>query len=519
MIGLESSSKKIDRFMERVCQRYAPSAPLRELTRLSDKNAASFADLQPHFAECGTLERQVINLLQASSPQVVTQLERLDELHPHFEPAAVHRLAISLRVPWELHGELTSNVTEIAWQAALIRAATAIELERTAKCEALAISLLPAAGIFLLANELGESYTRFLQQIHASRGDWHALERMTLEFDHRAATLRLLANWGLPTSLTQPLELSRSPEIFSQPKLDWQPLVRSLQIADIVTDLLMLQRVESFELLVQTITATGEWKLADIEAIVGRLAPQVERFAQALLLKIPPLSALEERFRVAKSEWQAVRHARHIDDMYEQLLTQTAELSELATSSRRAGGPAAKKSDNMRSAHAGHAPRGPLNVAADELLEHITVQVVDCRQTRSSLSLMLVEVDNFASLEKTVGSEAMGRLVSRLHDSIDEAVGRSDCSLQIAPARWAVVMPNQDKSSALETIKHLLNEVRDWSKKSGQGNRRVVTISVGLASLAVPPKNFPPKDLVDAAQRCLNAAHVAGGDGVKSIDL
>jgi hypothetical protein len=42
---------------------------------------------------------------------------------------------------------------------------------------------------------------------------------------------------------------------------------------------------------------------------------------------------------------------------------------------------------------------------------------------------------------------------------------------------------------------------------------------VGVASVALPPKNFPAEELIRAAERCLNGARLAGGNAVKSIEI
>jgi hypothetical protein len=42
---------------------------------------------------------------------------------------------------------------------------------------------------------------------------------------------------------------------------------------------------------------------------------------------------------------------------------------------------------------------------------------------------------------------------------------------------------------------------------------------VGAATLALPPRNFPPHELIEAAWRCLTGARAAGGNTVKSIDI
>jgi hypothetical protein len=42
---------------------------------------------------------------------------------------------------------------------------------------------------------------------------------------------------------------------------------------------------------------------------------------------------------------------------------------------------------------------------------------------------------------------------------------------------------------------------------------------VGVATLSLPPKNFPADDLIAAAHRCLGAAKTSGGNSLKSIGL
>ena len=46
-----------------------------------------------------------------------------------------------------------------------------------------------------------------------------------------------------------------------------------------------------------------------------------------------------------------------------------------------------------------------------------------------------------------------------------------------------------------------------------------LTLSAGLATLEFAPKNYPARELIDAAQRCLSGAQLSGGDTVKSIEF
>ena len=57
-----------------------------------------------------------------------------------------------------------------------------------------------------------------------------------------------------------------------------------------------------------------------------------------------------------------------------------------------------------------------------------------------------------------------------------------------------------------------------WSSQRAQAGNGV-TLSAGLATLAVPTCNFPTQELIDAAERCLFGAQASGGSTFKSLDI
>jgi PleD family two-component response regulator len=54
---------------------------------------------------------------------------------------------------------------------------------------------------------------------------------------------------------------------------------------------------------------------------------------------------------------------------------------------------------------------------------------------------------------------------------------------------------------------------------NGADSQTSATISIGVASLSLPSKNFPSDNLLKAAARCLDAAKLSGGNTLKSIDV
>ena len=61
--------------------------------------------------------------------------------------------------------------------------------------------------------------------------------------------------------------------------------------------------------------------------------------------------------------------------------------------------------------------------------------------------------------------------------------------------------------------------MRRLSTLGDRDHRTTLTLSVGVATVSLPPKNFPARDLLAAADRCLYGSRASGGGVVKSIEI
>lgn len=91
--------------------------------------------------------------------------------------------------------------------------------------------------------------------------------------------------------------------------------------------------------------------------------------------------------------------------------------------------------------------------------------------------------------------------------------------MQVGDDRFAVVFEGCERQPAVELARQLVRCVRQWSAEQTATQGHAISLSAGIATLAMPPKNFPCQDLIDAAERCLHGVQLSGGDSVKSIDI
>jgi GGDEF domain-containing protein len=86
-------------------------------------------------------------------------------------------------------------------------------------------------------------------------------------------------------------------------------------------------------------------------------------------------------------------------------------------------------------------------------------------------------------------------------------------------AGFAVILPDCERHSAVRLGNSLIQRVRRAFFYRQPGRHPGPCLGVGAATVSLPPKNFPPGDLFDAARRCLYGSHASGGAVVKSIEI
>ncbi len=142
-----------------------------------------------------------------------------------------------------------------------------------------------------------------------------------------------------------------------------------------------------------------------------------------------------------------------------------------------------------------------------------------CRQSRRPLSLLLVQLDRVDELLLLLGAkdfEELRRLLEATCRGLDHPW--TTC-LPHGEAGFALILPNCERRLAVELGDHLLRAMYALKTAQHAGGPQLVTLSVGVATVRLPAKNFSPADLLDAADHCLYGSRASGGGVVKSIEI
>ena len=97
---------------------------------------------------------------------------------------------------------------------------------------------------------------------------------------------------------------------------------------------------------------------------------------------------------------------------------------------------------------------------------HVARALVNCRQGRQALSLVLVEIDHFASLARTLGPVAAEQTGGRTRADLQWLRSAGASLLQARQACFALVLPDCDRGEAVAVADDILHHVRQESDQS-----------------------------------------------------
>lgn len=440
--------------------------------------------------------------------------------------------------------------------------------------------LLRDLGMLVLVQQIGQPYIDFIRQAQAQGASVGAREREVIGFDRTQLTARLLAQWQLPDTLVWLVEDSPPDSQPGRANLGPRALEMSAYLRTAESLATALEQTEAAELTALVRQAPGLESLDDATAaaLLARLEEKVQQLADVLSLDLGAddyRSVRNEAHRqlvhvaadaagdlarqsaatgrsaalaasasasVPQSQWQPqpqsqsqlAGQADRFDPAESASAPLVAALGQWVdappTMRRPSSGDTSSDNQKAEAAASGQAPsaagasvgKSEYRVAlADDdpvLVDRLAAAVAWCRQHRRELSLLLVELPQLEQLVFGKGPEGAAHVICTL-SAICRAIDHPGAiCVRTGDARFALILPACDRRLAVESANDILRRAHELIEDAGDA-RSTMLPSIGAATVSVPPKNFPPQDLIDAADRCLYGAANAGGGGVKSIEI
>ncbi|WP_020406934.1 sensor domain-containing diguanylate cyclase [Hahella ganghwensis] len=154
----------------------------------------------------------------------------------------------------------------------------------------------------------------------------------------------------------------------------------------------------------------------------------------------------------------------------------------------------------------------------DQFRLHLQEEWSRCARSVSSLSLVLIKVDNFEQVNKNYGQVAIKSYLKELGKKLEDLTERAgDRAYRLSEDEFALLLPHSAIENALQVAEH----VRSYSEAKlmvVEGHRFTVTLSIGISN-EIPDISDSMEGIIRRARSAIETARNQGGNAVQfSLD-
>ncbi len=529
-----SPQETLSEIVSRTRNLYSLPAVAVEVIQLTSNPQVDARALKQCIENDPALTAKILRVVNSSLFGLSREVSDLNQALALLGTKPLKLLVLGFSLPEGLFADVARDQLDWYWRTTLVRAVAAREISERLwhrpGDDAFLAGLLQDIGVLVLLDQLREPYAQFLGRVIEQRGDLDAMEVQSLGFDHTTLSGRLLRNWNMPELLVEAIAEQRDYQVLVKKETPAAELARVLHLAGLLAELVGQNRLHVLPELLEAGEAYCGFDNEQLHELIPVLQERVQQLTEVLSLDLPAGTeysqiAIEAHAQMSEiTEEVAERLSRPSNDeelAYERMLEDAARLRSAVSEFLRFPSPDSRpeSSNGESTAAALCAPASDVANSTslpERIAENLTWTVGDCRSRRIPLSLMLVELrgDNVIDPRER---QQLEHIVETACHNVDVDEKRIEI---LAERRWGLVLSGCDRQQAVRHAHELIREFEQARQQHDSGEEALsCVVSAGVASVTLPPKNFPPLDLMDAAQRCLAAAQSGGASVVKSLEV
>jgi HD-like signal output (HDOD) protein len=538
--GMTETASVLDQLSVRSAQLYSlPGVAMQVLQLTRDPHVDTRA-LKECIENDPAIASRVLRVVNSSLFGLSREVSDLGQAIPMLGIKPLKLLVLGFSLPSGLFLDVESKTLLWYWKHTLTKAVAGRVLSqclwRIPGDDAFLAGLFQDLGALLLFQQLGQPYARFLDRAVSHNLNLCVMEQRALGFSHTELSGRLLRQWNLPEALCEAVSAETSLGTKQS------ALSQIVHLGELFARLFADGQTSALAELLAT--ARGYCHVLDqqLEPLVLEVETKVNELADIFSLALP--DGLEYRDVLAEAHRQLAQLATQAaEDLLRSRVHDRSEVDEdwilaeldslsdaLAEVCNRPielepvpamATPAAETGVGPQSVGDSSVQRTATisRAAAPNLLDRLTGVVAVCRSARRPLSLLLVNLSAGEEIFATGGPQELAparRVLSKVCAQLNHP---GMISLPHSEYGFALILPAAERTQAVELGNDLIRAVRNLSGTAGIAQKELLKLDIGVASIAQLPKNFPPRDLLEGADRCLYASHSSGGGVVKSIEI
>lgn len=521
------STSPIVQLVARAQQLYSLPTVAMEVLQLTSNENANVAQIKECIQRDPAMTVKILKVVNSPLFGLSGEVSDLNQALALLGIKPLKLLVLGFSLPKEMLQGIEVEVLAQYWQFSLTKAVAAREIAalqgKKYGDETFIAGLLSEIGALVLLQDLGDAYANFAAKVLQEGADLSEMEWETLGFDHAILGCRLLQNWNLPETLIQVIREGHPSSGVGFEKLTGQSA--TLRLAHNLAEVLAHHRLDLMPKFLSQLACTTQHDEATVEHLVLGIQEKLYQLANVLSVSLP--EGVNYGDVVAQAYVQLSQIAESVaaplatgDREINQRLTGSSEGQNLVESMQQFVQSGMKTPVKKTVVAPAEKTVGRQPVTADmQLLSEISSGMQRCRDQRTDFSVALFGINGFEDFVLMAGLdevEVVRRAVGAIVDRLSDAVGRV---IPCGDSATAVLLENHDRHQTVSIARQALEMVGVWAQRRPSLQGVDLSLSCGVASACVPPKSLPPKEIFQAALRCLLAASNGGGNAVKSIEL
>ncbi len=385
---------------------------------------------------------------------------------------------------------------QILWRRSLMSAVgargVALKLGGIDGEEAFLAGLLQDLGVLALLQALGKPYVKLLKAAGPAFANLRELERASLGLDHAMVGERLAAQWKLPEVLLQPIRYHECPE-------EYQPGAPPPMVIAVALGGLSMQpflpgdpadtrhaQIDAYLRAARKWSPLDEEGAARILQFVGDNAPGLIRH-----FDLPEGPIMDPQEIVAQAQEILADLTLRTQLEAQQALEQAAQIRQQATLDRL----------TQLINRGGFEDRWAYHFA-------------QAAQTGQTLSLIMLDLDHFKSINDTHGHPAGDRALAHAAQIVRALLPEHGCAARYGGEEFAVILPGMGAAAAFELAEAIRVRLAAAPIVVDGAVTVPITASLGVATMRSSASHETPEQMLAAADQALYLAKNAGRNRV-----
>ena len=505
----------LDAFLQQSIQLYTLPAIAVEVLSLAERDDVDAAALRECVERDPALTTKILRVVNSSVFGLRGQVRDLHQAVALLGVAPLKLLVLGFNLPDALLAGVAREQLETVWRASLIRAAAARQISeiwfQRPGADAFLVGLLQDIGVLAMLNRVGKPYAGLYHHVIESGDDLAVAESQALGFHHRQLSAEVLARWNMPEDLASAIGVGRDAGELIRTDVPGADLAQILHLADMLAQLVVYHRISVFPALISAADVYCKMPKTALTSVVSGLHDKVADFAKVLCL---PGAAAEDyrdllvnaqqKMAALIEEGVEASMGRVVVGASATLSAKTARLREAVRSL--ADQPAATDAAAITALDGG--------ILQKSDLDRLTFALGGCRAVRQPLSIAYLSVDGI-----TPHSPELSSAIDRILNVVGRRVAVEGCEiLGLDETRRLLLLPGCERHEAVAVVDDVIAQLHTLIESLHRNQHLPACVpAAGVASVGMPPKNFVPLELWEAAARCLEATRPGGG--VKSLEV